>query len=343
MGCSWSGANATYGAHFFSLDPNHSGTIYLGTSALGIWKSTDCGATWAHINTGTAGSALDTGRNWSMVIDPTDSNIIYTCAGYGGEANGVSSQGVFKSTDGGVNWRQLLPASMMEMLAGGFVEKIAMDPTNNKHLTVSFHNACKGSPNGGGNWGCLAETHDTGASWTVTSSAESWSEGDGQTMINDKTWFFGSLFGSSKQPGGIWLTTNAGVSWDNVYVGDASGAVLTAPDGTYYSVGGFGMLHSADGKKWTNLPNSPHGGSVNGSNPLTTDGTTFFTSDGAYGGKEPAAGWYWSAPVSDLSQWTPTFNRVPMMAGASNLAYDADHHLLYSSNLTAGFWRVVVR
>jgi hypothetical protein len=162
-------------------------------------------------------------------------------------------------------------------------------------------------------------------------------------MIDDKTWFFGSLFGSANQPGGIWLTTNGGASWDNVFVGDASGAVLTAPDGSYYSVGGSGLLHSSDGHSWTVLANSPHGFSVNGSNPLATDGTTFYTSDGAYGGTEPKAGWYSSALLTDLSQWKPAFNAVPMIAGSNHLVYDADHRLLYSSNLTAGFWRVVVR
>ena len=339
-GCS--GANSTYGAHFFVLDPNHSGTILLGTSSLGIWKSTDCGMTWVHIDTGTAGPALDTGRNWSIVIDPTDSNVVYTCAGYGGVASGVSSLGVFKSTDGGVNWQQLLPQAMLDTVAGGFVEKIAMDPTNHLHLLASFHGACKNAPNDGGSWGCLAETHDAGSTWTLAPSAESWSEGDGQTIVDDKTWFFGSLFGSSTSAGGIWRTTNGGASWDNVYVGSASGAVFTAPDGTFFSAGGNGMLHSADGLHWSALANSPSGASVNGSDPVATDGTNLYTSGGAYGGTEPAQGWYSSARLNQLTSWAPAFGYVKMVAGAENLAYDADHHLLYSSNLTAGIWRVVV-
>jgi hypothetical protein len=119
--------------------------------------------------------------------------------------------------------------------------------------------------------------------------------------------------------------------------------VWTAPDRTFYSVGGAGLLHSSDGKSWTHLPGSPNGASVNGSNPLATDGTTLYTSAGAYGGTEPATGWYSSAPLRDLSQWKAAFNTVSMVAGADNLAYDADHHVLYSSNLTAGFWRVVLR
>jgi hypothetical protein len=336
MGC----ANGTYGAHYFALDPNHAGTILLGTSSLGIWKSTDCGATWVHIDTGTAGPALDTGRNWSIVIDPTDSDVVYTCAGYGGEADGVSSLGVFKSTDGGVNWQQLFPQDILSTTAGS-IEKIAMDPTNHLHLLVSFHGACANSPNGGGTWGCLAETRDAGTTWTLANSAEEWTEGDGQTILDDKTWFFGSLFGTSGVPGGIWRTTNGGASWDNVYVGDAS-AVYIAPDGTFFSAGGQGVLRSSDGVSWTRFDSSPQGASVNGSCPITSDGKSLFASGGSYGGTEPSTGWYASAPLGNLTNWTPAFNYVPMVAGAENLAYDPAHHLLYSSNLTAGLWRVVV-
>ncbi len=61
------------GPTLFVLDPSHPGTVYLGTSSLGIWKSTDCGSTWVHINTGQNGAVLDAGRNWTMVVVPTNS------------------------------------------------------------------------------------------------------------------------------------------------------------------------------------------------------------------------------------------------------------------------------
>jgi hypothetical protein len=32
-----------------------------------------------------------------------------------------------------------------------------------------------------------------------------------------------------------------------------------------------------------------------------------------------------------------------MSDGAHNLKYDADHHLLYSSNMVAGFWRIAIQ
>jgi hypothetical protein len=41
-----------YGTNAFAVDPNDPATVYLGTCNQGIWKRTDRGATWAHVNTG---------------------------------------------------------------------------------------------------------------------------------------------------------------------------------------------------------------------------------------------------------------------------------------------------
>lgn len=318
---------ATYGTNAFVIDPSDTATVYLGTSSMGIWKTTDCGATWAHIDTGTNGAEIDTGRNWSMVIDPTNPQVLYTCAGYG-------PSGVFVSKNGGVDWTQILTGSITSSLPqGGFVEKITMDPTDHEHLVVSFHGACTSSD--GGSYGCLAESTNSGNTWSLTNSAAEWSEGDGQTMVNSTTWFYGSVFG------GIWRTTNRGGTWTQVYSGDASGSVTIAADGTFYSAGGGGVLHSPDGITWSLIPNSPQGSSVNGSSEIVDDGTTLFSSITVATNTEPADGWYFSAADSDPSTWTSMGGPV-MASGGMYLAYDADHHLLYSSNLLGGFWRVVV-
>jgi photosystem II stability/assembly factor-like uncharacterized protein len=292
---------------------------------MGLWKSTDCGATWSKINTGANGAMLDKGRNWTIAIDRTDSRIIYTCAGYG-------PNGVFKSVNGGVDWQQLFAPDFAETLPyKGFVEKITIDPTNHTHLLVSFHAPCMIAPHGGG---CLAESMDSGATWRIVDSPAQWTEGDGQTMIDDKTWFFGN-------GGGLWRTSDGGSSWTEVYK-DGSGSVFTAEDGSYYVAGRFTTLHSSDGVNWVELEGSHGGASVNGSSPITSDGTHIYSAQGAYGGSEPTGGWYWSAPARNPTSWSNVFNPIMTDFGGSNLAYDSDHHLLYSSNLSSGFWRVVV-
>jgi hypothetical protein len=325
------GTLATYGTNAIAIDPSNTATVYLGTSSLGLFKTTDCGATWAHISTGANGTKIDQGRNWTMVIDPTNTQVLYTTAGYG-------MGDVYKSTNGGVDWEPMLTPDVRTALAGGFVEKITMDPTNHLHLLASAHGPCTKN---GTNYGCLAESTDEGTTWSFTSSAESWSEGDGQTMVDDKTWFFGALFG------GIWRTTDAGGSWTQVYKGNAAGSVYIAADGTFYTCGGNGVMHSTDGVAWTVLSQSPRcGGNSNGGNMIAGDGKTMFISDGnglGWGQTQPPAdGWYWSAPESSSTTWTSLHSPASMMEGGISIAYDPDHHILYSSNYVAGFWRVVV-
>lgn len=322
--CQAAGAISTYGAHGLAADPNNAGTLYLGTHGLGFWKTTDCGSTWAKIDTGAHQKEIDSGRNWTIVIDPTDSQVLYTTPGYGDE-------GLYKSVNGGVDWQQMFTTDILPSLPyGGFIETISIDPTNNEHLVVSFHIDCKNGP-GAADWACFAETPDAGVSWRLIPAAQHWSEGDGQTLIDAETWFFSN-------GAGIWRTVNAGAKWDQVFAGKASGHVFTGTDGKFY-VAGQPMQQSTDGITWTPLPGSPDGSSVNGSNPIASDGKTLFTSGGQYGGSEPVAGWYASAPLSDPTKWTPLFKPVTMSNGGSSLVYDPDHKVLYSANLTAGLWR----
>jgi hypothetical protein len=338
-----SGNVATYGTNAFVLDPNHAGTIYLGTSSLGLWKSTDCGSTWVHIDTGQNAAAIDAGRNWTMVLDPTDSNVLYTVAGYG-------PGGIYKSTNGGVDWTQILPQSLLDMSGGGFVEKITMDPTNNRHLLAGFHSDCTGTPlagapTGSGGWGCLVESMDAGGTWSLTTSAVTWAgtDGPGQTMIDSKTWFY-----STNGPNGVWRTTTGGVSvggkpaWTQVHMGGANGSVYRAKNGVIYS-GGSRVDWSLDGISWTEISNSPNTFSVNGSVTMADDGTTLYVGS-------PTAT-YWSTPDSmNPGSFTALASALPPPvspnAGQPLCGYldiDSAHHLLYSSNQTDGLWRYVTQ
>ncbi len=324
----------TYGTNAFVVDPNNAGTVYLGTASLGIWKTTDCGSSWIKVNTGASQKEIDVGRGWSMLIDPTDSNTLYTVTGYGGP-------GFYKTTNGGKDWQQRFSADVFAGLPGQGIEKLSMDPTNNLHLTASFHNPCKNSPMGGGDWACMAETRDGGATFTFTNSAENWTEGDGQTMLNDKTWFF------SSGGGNIWRTTDGGGKWDMVHDGfsvgqyNANGCIYTAHDGTFYTGGSRGMASSADGITWNALSNSPNIGGPNGGCPIVDDGKNLFVSEGLAAYDPPNADWFRTAPSAAPTAWVP-MNNPAVITGAGWLGYDKDHKLLYASNSTAGFFRVVV-
>jgi photosystem II stability/assembly factor-like uncharacterized protein len=86
------------------IDPRKPNILYAalagsgyppGGSIGGLFKSADSGMSWFPINNGLA-ELMDTRSPVStLVIDPADSDILYTAApGYG----------VFRSVDGGANW-----------------------------------------------------------------------------------------------------------------------------------------------------------------------------------------------------------------------------------------------
>jgi hypothetical protein len=347
---------ATYGAHTFAIAPSAPGTIYLGTSSLGFWRSTDCGAHWLLADGG--GSQVDAGRNWTIAVDPNDAQTVYTTAGYG-------TGGVYKSVDGGATWQQMLPPNIERVAS--FVEKIAMDPGNSAHLTVSFHDSClastatadlfppgtvldgnlpAGAPRGNTSdghpgWGCLAETSDAGAHWTLTTNAVTWAglDGPGQAMGDAKTWFYATNSGD-----GIYLTTTGGVSpdgtrsaWTRVFAGNVPGSVYVAPDHTYYASGNSSIIHSVNGRDWTAISEPKIGlGSFNGSTPFVQGGTRLYAAIVSF---SPPARYY----VSDVSPVNFTELAADTSAipnGGATLDFDARYGVLYSSNMVGGLWRL---
>jgi len=66
---------------------------------------------------------------------------------------------------------------------------------------------------------------------------------------------------------------------------------------------------------------SPDGSSVNGSNPIASDGVQLFSSGGQYGGSEPASGCT-PRPLSDPKMWTPSSSPNHEHNGGSTIVYD---------------------
>lgn len=317
-------AGQNYGVHSFVLDPRTTGQLYLGTSAQGIYKTADCGATWAKVNTGENGDVMDGGRQWTFQIDRDDPEVMYTNTGYG-------TGGAWKSTNGGVDWQPLVdPAYARALQFGGFVQYIRMDPTNSRHVLVTPHFECEIGQGPGGapqTKGCILETKDAGATWRILEGAPPAGEGSSQWMLDADTWFWSAYFD------GMWRTTNGGASWEQVVDRGTYSTThgVRAANGTFFTGGVFTTLTSTDGgATWTDIEGSP------GTELLATDGTRIFGARGAY---------YGTASVDAPGSWTqlPT----PDFADANNvltwdLQYDADHHILYSLNATNGFWRLVL-
>ena len=136
--------NGTVGAAII-VDPFDPRTVWLGTGGENdeIWRSDDCAATWTRVNTGpgsvgdnaTYGGVGD-GAQWSMQADPVARGVLYAVSGYG-------AQSLWKTTDGGYSWTDVLAGTEYESHADyRFVNNVSLDPTDHQHVVVSTHGGC---------------------------------------------------------------------------------------------------------------------------------------------------------------------------------------------------------
>jgi photosystem II stability/assembly factor-like uncharacterized protein len=101
----------SYSIGAIALDPNDPNTVWVGTGENvsgrhvgygdGIYRSRDGGTTWENMG-------LENSEHIGMIrIDPRDSDKIFVAA-QGPLWSGGGDRGLFKSTDGGKNWRKIL-------------------------------------------------------------------------------------------------------------------------------------------------------------------------------------------------------------------------------------------
>jgi hypothetical protein len=323
--------NQTQGGPFaMAVDPINLGTVYSGTLFQGVWKSTDCGATWAKIATGTNAADVNRGMNWTLAVDPQDANIVYTNSGYG-------SNGLFKSTDGGVNWTDVWSQKSQPDLAKAFTYNfanvIAIDPADHLHILLTFHEACL-APHPAT---CIVESMNGGDTWRIIDGEPTWNGNEGQVIFfleNSSTWLWGS------QTNGFWRSPDSGKTWQAIPKMTTShlqgSQILRTKAGKFFAAGADGIWTSTDGTVPTWKLVADTGPIVGG---LVTDGTDMYASTCYFGGFcNPR---YLHSAETDGQAWTALPNS-PTLTQGGNLGYDKAHKLLYSSNLDAGLWRVVV-
>ncbi len=149
-----------------AVDPNHPETVWVGTGennssrssygGMGVYRSDDGGQNWAHMGLG------DSDRIGHILIDPNDSDTIYVAA-QGKLYTPGGQRGVFRSTDGGKNWRQVLKGDEWT----GMID-LVFKPGDTKTLYAAAWER-KRRPwdfSEGGNGSAIYKSDDGGENWS---------------------------------------------------------------------------------------------------------------------------------------------------------------------------------
>ena len=120
-----------------AIDPSNPKTIWVGTGESwmrnsvsvgdGIYKSTDGGDNWTHMG------LKDTEHIAKIIVDPKNGNNVYACAP-GHLWNDNAERGLYKTSDGGKTWTQILKGSNLSTGCG----MISADPTNANTIYASL-------------------------------------------------------------------------------------------------------------------------------------------------------------------------------------------------------------
>ncbi|WP_298879617.1 hypothetical protein [uncultured Polaribacter sp.] len=135
---------------------------------FGIYKSLDAGKTWNSMG-------LEKTRHiHRVIIDPSNPNIVYAAA-IGSPWGEHKERGVYKTTDGGKTWKQILFTNIKSGTAD-----LIMDPKNPNKLIAAMweHKRDPWFFKSGGQGSGLYITHDGGENWKQITEKEGFPKGE---------------------------------------------------------------------------------------------------------------------------------------------------------------------
>ena len=149
-----------------AIAPSNPNVVYAGTGEQqnrqssswgnGVYRSDDGGASWTHLG-------LEETRHIGRVrVDPSDPDIVWVAAG-GNLWAPNPERGVYKSTNGGQSWEQVL---VVDEFTGA--TDLVLDPTDGQVAYAAMYQRQRRTWgfNGGGPGSGIYKTTDGGANWT---------------------------------------------------------------------------------------------------------------------------------------------------------------------------------
>ena len=225
-------------AFFVDVSDASQNTWFVGAATGGIWKTTNGGASWV-----TSSSGLPNLSTNALVQSVSNPDIMY--AGTGEQNTGdQNGSGLFKSTDHGQNWFQLIDPKDIPSLQ--MIGRIIVNPSNENEVVVigSSSQWSLSTPTSG-----IYKSTDGGTSWEASLHFTNGFIGD-MVISTPNEWNtqYASIQGSgvykSVDGGNIWKLKSSGISSLNrielavspvepniIWASEASGQLYLSKDG----------------------------------------------------------------------------------------------------------------
>ncbi len=252
----------SYAIGAITIDPSNPNTVWVGTGENnnqnnviygdGVYKSEDGGESWNNMG------LKESRQIGGIVVDPNDGNIVYV-AGYGPSRVSGGDRGIFKTTDGGKTWENVLSISKY---TGAF--EIHMDPRFSNILYASMHQRMRNLYTGvsGGPESGIYRSTDSGATWDKMKKGLPNSDmgriGLAISPVNPDVLY--AIIEAAEKKGGVYKSTDRGVSWSKQSSYVSSFAFYfqklfcdTKNVDRVYSMDVFLQVTNDGGKNWDNL------------------------------------------------------------------------------------------
>ncbi len=250
-----------YAIGAIAIDPTNPNVVWVGTGENdnqmnviygdGVYKSEDGGQTWKDMG------IKNSEQIGGIVVDPKNPNTVYVAA-YGSLRKAGGDRGIFKTTDGGKTWKNVL---FISKYTGCY--EIHMDPRYDNLLYAVAHQRMRKLYTGvsGGPESGIYQSTDAGATWNKMTqglpSGDVGRIGLAISPVNPDVLF---AIVEAEKDGGVYKSTDRGVSWTK-----ESSYVSTYPFyfqklfcdtkdiNRLYSMDVFMKVSIDGGKTWKNL------------------------------------------------------------------------------------------
>ena len=203
------------------------GTIILGAAQGGVWTYSTTTDTWTSRTLD-----ADTQSVGALAIAPSNDNVVYMGSGEAAlSGDSYSGDGVYRSTDGGVTWKQMSG----DKFVGQASSDIVVDPANVNHLylaTVRGRGGIRRTSHPTATAFGVWESKDAGAHWTLKKGTTDELHGATDLVADPQNFnvLWASFWGD-----GIYRSIDGGAHWTSALGNLPAGNFLEG--GTRFSLG----------------------------------------------------------------------------------------------------------